>query len=96
MRLSTLRIAEPCPEDWSAMTGDARERHCARCATTVTNLAELTRVDAEALLARSSSEHRVCVRATYDDAGGIVTRSTQEARFLGALRALAARRGEGT
>lgn len=73
------------------MSGDARERHCVRCALHVTNLAELTRAEADALLARASQEHRVCVRATYDAEGRAVT---QEARFLGALRALAARRAE--
>jgi hypothetical protein len=86
-----LHIAEPCPEDWQAMAGDARARWCGRCELAVTDLSELRQPEAEALLARRDG--RVCVRATSDAAGEVVTRTTQEARFLRGLRALAARGG---
>lgn len=92
MTLATLRIAEPCPEDWDAMSGDERARFCARCHLSVTNLAELRRAEAEALLSQRSSDHRVCVRITRDAAQNVITRTTQEARFLAALRVLAERR----
>jgi hypothetical protein len=94
MKLDLLRIDEPCPEDWSAMSGDDRARFCARCAITVTNLGELLREEAEATLARRAGSELVCVRVTYDASGKVVTRSTQRERFLAALRALAAVQGE--
>lgn len=93
MTLHALRIAEPCPEDWDAMPGDDRARFCARCALSVSNLAELRRAEAEALLSRRSPEHRVCVRVTRDADQNVVTRTTHEARFLAALHALADHRG---
>jgi hypothetical protein len=88
MTLATLRIADPCPADWDAMTGDERARFCGRCELSVTNLAELRRAEAEALLSQRSPEQRVCVRITRDAQQNVVTRSTQEERFLAALRRL--------
>lgn len=90
--MHALRIAAPCPEDWHAMSGDDRARFCTRCELHVNNLAELRETEAEALLARTDG--RVCVRMVRDAAGEIVTRTTQEERFLAALRVLAAHRGE--
>lgn len=77
MRLSTLRVAEPCHADWDAMSGDARSRHCEHCQLSVTDLSALTRGEAEALLARGGPDGRVCVRFTRDAAGRIVTRTTE-------------------
>jgi hypothetical protein len=48
--LDSIRIAEPCTEAWSAMTGDERARHCGKCDKTVFDLSQLTRAEAEALL----------------------------------------------
>jgi hypothetical protein len=93
MKASALRIAAPCPEDWEAMTGDARGRYCARCELHVHDVSELREAEVEALLARR--DERLCVRTRPDGAGAVVTRTTQERRFLDALRALAARREEG-
>lgn len=92
MTLSTLRIADPCPEDWDAMSGDERARYCGRCELSVTNLAELREAEAEALLSQPR-EHRVCVRVTRDAEQNVVTRTTQERRFLTALRVLSQSRG---
>jgi hypothetical protein len=89
MTLSALRVAEPCPENWDAMTGDERARFCDRCALSVTNLAELRRAEAEALLTQQSPENRVCVRITRDAQQNVITRTTQEERFVAALHALA-------
>jgi hypothetical protein len=91
VKLAALRIADPCPEDWHAMTGDARARWCARCALTVTAVAELRLAETEALLAQRDA--RVCVRAVADADGNVITRTTHEARFVQALRALAGRAG---
>jgi hypothetical protein len=90
--MKALHIAAPCPEEWRSMPGDARARFCARCELHVENLAELRDTEAEAVLART--DERVCVRVVRDGAGNLVTRTTQEARFLAALRTLAAHRAE--
>ena len=92
MKVSALRIAEPCPEDWHSMTGDARARWCARCELQVHNVSELREAQAEALAARRDAH--LCLRAVHDDDGNVVTRTTQERRFLAALRALATRGGQ--
>lgn len=92
MSLATLRIAEPCHADWAAMTGDQRSRHCAACDLHVTDLAQLTRAEAETLLATRTPGGRVCVRYTVDAAGQVVTRTTHQQRLVDTLSLLAARR----
>lgn len=92
MPLATLRIAEPCHADWTAMTGDQRSRHCAACDLHVTDLTQLTRAEAEALLATRTPGGRVCVRFTVDAAGQVVTRTTHQQRLVDVLHTLAARR----
>ncbi len=94
MRLSTLRVVEPCHADWGAMSGDARARHCERCRLQVTDLSELTRVEAEDLLARGGPGGRLCVRYTQDAAGEVVTRTTRHERLVGLLQRLAAQKAE--
>lgn len=91
MRLDTLRVATPCHEDWHAMTGDARARHCERCELHVRDLSELTRAEAEELLARRTPGGRLCVRYTLDERGAVVTRTSQQERLVGLLRSLAGR-----
>ena len=68
-RLAILDVKDPCPEDWSAMEGDVRERHCALCEQSVYDLSEMSAAEAEELLARPG---RVCVRF-YRRADGRVT-----------------------
>ncbi|MDI1479542.1 hypothetical protein [Polyangium sp. y55x31] len=92
MKLSTLRIAEPCHEDWQAMTGDERARQCERCDLHVTNLSELTRAEAERLLSTRTREGQLCVRYTRDAQGAVVTRTTQQERMVSTLWMLAQRR----
>ena len=46
----TIEITEPCHEEWEAMTGDVRVRHCASCDKDVHNTAALTPQQIEALL----------------------------------------------
>lgn len=91
MTLETLRIAEPCHADWEAMDGDRRSRHCASCDLRVTDLSQLTRAEAEALLATRTPGGRVCVRYTLDAAGRVVTRTSQQERLVTLLRTLGAR-----
>ncbi|MBL9103961.1 MAG: hypothetical protein JNL82_23660 [Myxococcales bacterium] len=91
MSLESLRIREPCHADWATMDGDQRSRHCAQCDLRVTDLSQLTRAEAEALIAARAPGGRLCVRYTVDDAGQVVTRTTRQARLVTLLRSLAAR-----
>lgn len=93
MRLSSLRVAEPCHADWGVMSGDARARHCEHCRLQVTDLSELTRAEAEDLLARGGPGGRLCVRYTQDAAGEVVTRTTRQERLIGLLQRLAVEKG---
>ncbi|HEY3803893.1 MAG TPA: hypothetical protein VGL61_14860 [Kofleriaceae bacterium] len=49
--LENLRTASPCHADWNDMTGDERVRRCAACAKPVFNLSEMTRAEAEQVIA---------------------------------------------
>lgn len=71
-RLSQLTIASPCPEDWSAMSGDDRVRHCGRCDRAVYDLSTLRRDEADALL-EAHGEAPLCVRYYERQDGMIMT-----------------------
>ena len=58
--LENIRIASPCHADWDQMTGDDRVRTCAACAKQVFNLSEMTRVEAEAVIAKRNGD--LCAR----------------------------------
>lgn len=58
--LSRMRVASPCPASWEAMEGDGRVRFCRLCDLHVYNVSELTRAEAESLVART--EGRLCAR----------------------------------
>ena len=88
VNLETIRVAEPCREDWDAMDGDGQARHCARCRLHVTDLSSLTRAEAEEYLSLGAPDGRRCVRYTLDASGAIVTRTSERARLLGLLRVL--------
>ena len=47
--LDRIDVRVPCAEDWNAMTGDDRARHCGRCKLTVYNLSAMTHDEAEQL-----------------------------------------------
>jgi hypothetical protein len=51
MRLTNLRIASPCKERWADMVGDDRVRVCNGCERPVFDLSQMTRAEAEAVLA---------------------------------------------
>jgi len=70
--LENVRVASPCTASWEQMTGDDRVRHCQDCKLNVYNLSEMTRKDAERLIARS--EGRLCVRFYRRADGTILTR----------------------
>jgi hypothetical protein len=51
VKLEDIRVATPCRADWNEMLGDDRVRFCTKCSKQVFNLSELTRAEAEALIA---------------------------------------------
>jgi hypothetical protein len=67
--LSRVRVASPCKERWADMLGDDRVRVCAGCDRPVFNLSEMTRDQAEAVLATRGI--KPCVRF-YRRADGTV------------------------
>ena len=69
--LEDVRIASPCSASWEDMTGDARVRFCGKCAKNVYNLSEMTRDEAESLLAKSEGE--MCVRLYKRRDGTVIT-----------------------
>src|SRR6478609_4004463 len=71
--LDHVRIAAPCEADWDSMFGDERVRFCAQCNLNVYNLSEMTKSDAELLVART--EGRLCVRFYRRTDGSILTRN---------------------
>jgi hypothetical protein len=55
-----LQISSPCPKSWDDLVGDHRIRYCGECRLNVYNLAEMPRVEVEALV--RSTEGRLCGR----------------------------------
>ena len=79
-----IEIPEPCGEDWTGMSPEARGRRCATCRTTVHELSRYTPEEAEALLAAGAA----CVRAEVLADGRVATRPSRAGRVL--LAAVAA------
>lgn len=71
--LDRVRVAAPCHADWDTMFGDERVRFCGQCKLNVYNLSEMTRSEAELLVARS--EGRLCVRYYQRNDGSIITQN---------------------
>lgn len=69
--LDDIRIASPCPADWSAMSGDERRRFCSQCKLHVYDLSAMTRREAEALVA--TRDGRLCVRFFRRADGKVLT-----------------------
>src|SRR5215831_6373391 len=72
LELDNIRVASPCPASWEKMAGDERIRHCQECKLNVYNLSEMTRIEAERLIA--NREGRLCVRSYRRADGTILTR----------------------
>src|SRR5262245_61079915 len=66
-----LNVHAPCTESWDGMTGDDRERFCARCALPVHDLSAMN--DADALTLLTAPDDRVCVRYGVRADGTVVT-----------------------
>jgi hypothetical protein len=67
--LEDVRVAQPCHASWDKMDGDGTARFCQSCHKNVYNLSEMTRQQAEALIAEK--EGNLCVRY-YRRADGTV------------------------
>lgn len=89
MHESQIRIKSPCQEDWDAMDGDSRRRHCAACDREVVNLSAHSRAEAEAIVAGRPAGQRLCVRYGVDAAGAVQFR---RAPLIPAAMLLRARR----
>ena len=70
--LDRVRIASPCPASWDRMTGDARVRFCDECHLHVYNIAEMTRLEVETVIAKT--EGRLCARIYRRADGTVITR----------------------
>ena len=71
-QIDRLRIATPCPIGWEQMTGDNRVRFCDHCQLNVYNISELSRSEAEKLIA--STEGRLCARLFRRADGTVLTK----------------------
>lgn len=82
--LSPDSITRPCSEDWAAMSGGQRLRHCARCARNVVHLSRFGREEAEAYLEQRSG--KLCVRAGFGPDGKVRTRDEAPRAASAAVR----------
>jgi hypothetical protein len=72
IQLDRLRIASPCPTNWTQMKGDDRVRFCELCNLHVYNIAELTASEAKSLIA--NTEGRLCARLYRRSDGTVITK----------------------
>ncbi len=69
--LDNVTVARPCSAQWADMEGDERKRFCGACKLNVYNLSNMTRAEAEELIAKS--EGRLCIRYFQRLDGTIMT-----------------------
>lgn len=70
--LDNIKIASPCPADWSKMYGDERKRFCSDCKLNVYNLSDMSKQEAENFLI--NSEGRVCIKFYKRKDGTVLTK----------------------
>ena len=83
-RPRSIDIRTPCPKTWKELIGDDRRRFCEACSLHVHNAAELTRGEAETLVADSAS--RVCMRLEYDVDGQPIFRDSARSQPMRPLQ----------
>lgn len=71
-KLDNLRVATPCAVGWDSMSGNAQVRFCDHCKLNVYNISELTRTEAEQLIA--TTEGGICGRIYRRADGTVITR----------------------
>jgi hypothetical protein len=58
--ISSVRVVDPCTEEWNKMVGGDRVRFCTHCAKDVTDLSTMTEREAMSLVRESGG--RLCIR----------------------------------
>ena len=71
LTLEQIDVPNPCPANWSAMTGDRRGRFCQHCQKTVHNLSAMSRDEAERLVCQAAGS--LCVRYAVTTDGRVMT-----------------------
>src|SRR5688572_16070492 len=69
--LDKLHVAAPCKAEWDDMFGNDRVRFCSQCQKNVYHLSNMSRADAEALIA--NREGGLCVRFYRRADGTVIT-----------------------
>lgn len=70
--LDRIAVETPCRVPWATMAGDDRVRFCCQCNKHVYNIEDLSRAEAETLIASRTGE--LCVRFYRRPDGTVVTR----------------------
>ena len=75
--LENIRVASPCPANWDEMTptdpnNSERSRFCGQCQLNVSYLSDMSKSEAEELIA--SKEGRLCVRYYMREDGTVITK----------------------
>jgi hypothetical protein len=70
--LDNARVASPCSASWESMSGTKAARFCEQCELHVYDFSQMTRAEAEALVART--EGRICGRLYRRADGTILTK----------------------
>jgi hypothetical protein len=86
VKAADLHMEFRCSEDWGAMPGDARTRHCAKCDRQVVNLSAHSELGARLVLAGT---RRPCVRFAAAPDGRVRFRPSRLVRLVAAVAALA-------
>lgn len=71
--LDLIVIDIPCTASWDEMVGDNRARFCSQCQLQVYDISEMTRHEAETLIANHEGQ-RLCARFYRRPDGTVVTR----------------------
>jgi hypothetical protein len=71
--LDLIVIEIPCTASWDEMTGDNRSRFCSQCQLQVYDISEMTRPEAEALIAKHEGK-QLCARFYRRPDGTVMTR----------------------
>lgn len=70
-RLESIKIPNPCAEDWNKMDGNEKFRFCGICEKNVYNISSMTTREANKLL--FDNKEKVCIRMEKDTHGKVKT-----------------------
>src|SRR5690349_9327885 len=62
--IDSVRVKEPCSENWDEMTGNDKVRFCSHCSKSVNNISEMTPRKVAKLVMRSNGN--LCIRYRVD------------------------------